>query len=63
MVEMIAAAAVALSGIGAATFRYLTVREFTRRARPDDLPDIAKHVYQRRFPPPRRNSPDSNTEG
>ncbi|MCP2249603.1 hypothetical protein [Lentzea aerocolonigenes] len=58
MVEIIAAAAVALSGIGAAAFRYLTVREFTRRAKPDDLPDIARHVYQRRFPSRRRDSPD-----
>ncbi|MCX2952144.1 hypothetical protein [Lentzea sp. NEAU-D7] len=50
MIDILPAAAVALSGL---VFKYLTVREFTRRAEPRDLPAIAARVCRPLFPRPR----------
>ena len=69
MVEIIAAVAVAVSGMAAAGFRYLTVRELAKRAKPEDIPAIAESVYQKRdLGPLRRDKkpglpglPDENT--
>lgn len=48
MVEIITAVVVAVSGMAAAGFRYMTVRELARRAKPEDIPAIAESIYQKR---------------
>jgi hypothetical protein len=48
VVEIITAVVVAVAGMAAAGFRYMTVRELARRAKPEDIPAIVESIYQKR---------------